>query len=299
MKKAKKMLLAASALALVSFGFGGCSGEEIGEESIINVTKNSAKEAAAEISEMNTISTGSKAAYLRNFVPVKYEHTQALCRITMSKPGTSTVKIDANGNKTAGVGADTEYASVMGFGFNDQEANGKHNLYIVGVRMKPGTTDTPQAYVSCFEDVSGDAFNNGSSFGTEYGWDKTAQEWVVDSSTTNNIHSSSDFTDLDKSLFMTNDVIDLYVGVLYDENKGYTVSIIKPADANNITSVEGSDFGVAVTNGKKLLENVPLKNTAKGAKGYIGFYANVAPDANLIGTWNKTASKSAEVAEAE
>ena len=141
MKKAKKMLLAASALALVSFGLIGCGGDEIGDE-IINVSG-----FTAEINESNTISTGSKAAYLRNFVPVKYQHEQALCRITMSKPGTSTVKIDSNGNKTAGTGTDTKYASVMGFGFNDKEANGKSNLYIVGVRMKPGTTDTPQAYV--------------------------------------------------------------------------------------------------------------------------------------------------------
>lgn len=295
MKKAKKMLLAASALALVSFGFGGCSGEEIGEESIINVTKNSAKEAAAEINEVNSISTGSKASYLRNFVPVKYKHTEALCRITMSKPGTSTVKVDANGNKTAGAGTSNDYASVMGFGFNDQEANGKSNLYIVGVRIHP-TTNKPQAYVSYFEGVSGDDFNNGSSFGTEYGWNGTS--WVTSKDI---IGTSSSYVDLDTTLYnASTDVLDLYVGVMYDKtSKKYTVSIIKPANAEGITDVTTAAFGAAVTGGQKLLEEVPLKNADNGAEGYIGFYANVAPDANLIGKWNKVASKDAEIAEAE
>lgn len=291
MKKAKKMLLAASALALVSFGFGGCSGEEIGDE-IINVDGYT-----AEIDEVNAISTGSKAAYLRNFVPVKYQHTQALCRITMSKPGQSTVKVDSNGNKTEGVGTDTKYASVMGFGFNDKEVNGKSNLYIVGVRMKPGTTDTPQAYVSYFEGVTGDDFNNGSSFGKEYGWNGTS--WVEDTSA---LTTSSDFVDLDKGLCNASGVIDLYVGVMYDEeSKKYTVSIISPTVANSITSVDSTAFGAAVTGGQKLLNGVSLKepDIDSPAKGYIGFYANVAPDANLIGKWNNTARRAAEIAEAE
>ncbi|MDE6704958.1 MAG: hypothetical protein K2J81_03540 [Treponemataceae bacterium] len=299
MKKAKKMLLAASALALVSFGFGGCSGEEIGDE-IINVTKNSAKEAAAEINEVNSISTGSKASYLRNFVPVKYKHTEALCRITMSKPGISTVKGSSNSNgdwiKDETKKDSASYASVMGFGFNDQEASGKSNLYIVGVRIHP-TTNKPQAYVSYFEGVTGEDFNNGSSFGTEYGWNGSS--WVTSKGITG---TSSDFVDLDSSLYnASTNVLDLYVGVMYDKtSKKYTVSIIKPSDTvNAIKEVDSTQFGAAVTGGQKLLDGVPLKNADNGAEGYIGFYANVAPDANLIGTWNKTASKDAEIAEAE
>ena len=175
----------------------------------------------------------------------------------MSKPGISTVKGSSNSNgdwiKDETKKDSASYASVMGFGFNDQEANGKSNLYIVGVRMKPGTTDTPQAYVSYFEGVTGDDFNNGSSFGKEYGWNGTS--WVEDTSA---LTTSSDFVDLDKSLCDASGVIDLYVGVYFKDNK-YTVSIIKPADANNITSVEGSEFGAAVANGKKLLAGVALK----------------------------------------
>ena len=216
----------------------------------------------------------------------------------MSKPGISTVKVDDNGNKTAGTGTDTKYASVMGFGFNDKEANVKSNLYIVGVRMKPGTTDTPQAYVSYFEGVSGDDFNNGSSFGTEYGWNGTA--WVASKDIKG---TSSDFVDLNKDLCNASGVIDLYVGVMYDEtSKKYTVSIINPSDTvNAIKDVDNAAFGAAVTGGQKLLNGVSLKepDIANPAIGYIGFYANVAPDANLIGTWNKTASKDAEVVEAE
>ena len=293
MKKATQMLLAASALALVSFGFGGCTGEEIGDENIITVTKDSKDEAAAEIDKSNTISTGSKAAYLRNFVPIKYKHTQSLCRITMSKSGTSTVKVE-NGNKTEANVTPTKYASVMGFGFNDQEANGKSNLYIVGVRIHP-ETKKPQAYVSYFADVAGEDFSNGSSFGTEYGWNGTL--WVASKDITG---TSSSYVDLDTDLYNASaDVLDLYVGVSYSETKGYTVSIIKPTDAEGITDVEKPAFVTAVERGQKLLEDVPLKEASKGAEGYIGFYANVVPDAYLMGKWNKVASKAAEIAEAE
>ena len=127
MKKAKKMLLAASALALVSFGFSGCTAEDDDENDMIsnkgevysiNYTNNDARDT----------SRGYKTYGVsrRNGALVEFKFT------------------DTNVSERSKAG-------VLGFIWELDDTAGKRSFFVLGLRQESGV---PYYYISKFSDVT-------------------------------------------------------------------------------------------------------------------------------------------------
>ncbi|MDE7139419.1 MAG: hypothetical protein K2M90_03845, partial [Treponemataceae bacterium] len=138
MKKAKKMLLAASALALVSFGFGGCSNEEGGESDIITTT--GSKTAIVDNYKNDTND------YVRGFKTINFEHSEVECTIVMEN-------VSAAGTSAMG----------LVFGCSTGENAGKtlYNFYRIAVKNKTSTINEPVFYIDYIEGQPSDTFANG------------------------------------------------------------------------------------------------------------------------------------------
>ena len=138
MKKAKKMLLAASALALVSFGFGGCSNEEGGESDIITTT--GSKTAIVDNYKNDTND------YVRGFKTISFEHSEVECDIVMEN-------VSAAGTSAMG----------LVFGCSTGENAGKtlYNFYRIGVKNKTTTISKPVFYIDYIEGQPADTIANG------------------------------------------------------------------------------------------------------------------------------------------
>lgn len=138
MKKAKKMLLAASALALVSFGFGGCSNEEGGESDIITTT-------GAKTAIVDNYKNESND-YVRGFKTINFSHSEVECDIVMEN-------VSAAGTSAMG----------LVFGCSTGENAGKtlYNFYRIGVKNKTTTINEPVYYIDYIEGQPSDTFATG------------------------------------------------------------------------------------------------------------------------------------------
>ena len=138
MKKAKKMLLAASALALVSFGFGGCSNEEGGESDIITTT-------GSKTAIVDNYKNESKTDYVRGFKTINFSHSEVECTIVMEN-------VSAAGTSAMG----------LVFGCSTGENAGKtlYNFYRIGVKNKTTTISSPVYYIDYIEGQPSDTFAN-------------------------------------------------------------------------------------------------------------------------------------------
>lgn len=271
MKLSKKIFF--GALIAASIALIGCGNEAIGEDSIIKASGYTA-----------TIDyTNDTDAMVRAVKPVKFEHTQSLCRITVD---------------------DVEAAkkSVIGYVFDKHTKNNVSDMYVVGLRVNNGNVEY---YLSFFDEVTSEQLaENQSSFGVEYGFN--GNDWVTDDPNTKGIWeltgTSADYTPLTKaatSKLVKGKKLDCYVGVMYDEEtKEFMFGIFEATEAlAKITKVdeltdENKELEAAFVAGESVLAKDP-----ENEKGEIGFYANVVPTATLTGSWDNTARRALEVVE--
>ena len=261
------------ALIAASIALVGCGNEAIGEDSIIKARGNTA-----------TIDyTNDTDAMVRAVKPVKFEHTQSLCRVSVE---------------------DVEAAkkSVIGYVFDKHTKNNVSDMYVVGLRVNNGKVEY---YLSFFDEVTSEQLaENLPSFGTEYGFNGTA--WVADDPNTEYWElkgTSADFTELPQvatDKLVKGKKLDCYVGVLFnEETKEFQVGIFKATEAlaeiteiDKLTASQQEAMGNAFVAGEIVSAKDP-----DNVKGEIGFYANVVKAATLTGSWDNTARKAAEVVE--
>ena len=255
------------ALIAASIALIGCGNEAIGEDSIIKASGYTA-----------TIDyTNDTDAMVRAVKPVKFEHTQSLCRIKVE---------DVKAAKT----------SVIGYVFDKHTKNNVSDMYVVGLRVNNGNVEY---YLSFFDEVTSEQLaENQKSFGIEYGFNGT--KWVTvgngaDGTTAAFKPLAQDAT----SKLVKNNKLDCYVGVMYDEeNKEFMYGIFKATEElAKITNVDNLNV-----QNDALLEAFVDGGSVKAidpenVKGEIGFYANVVTAATLTGSWDNTARKAAEVVE--
>ena len=262
------------ALIAASIALVGCGNEAIGEDSIIKANGYTA-----------TIDyTNDTDAMVRAVKPVKFEHTQSLCRI----------KVD---------NVEAAKKSVIGYVFDKHTKNNVSGMYVVGLRVNNGNVEY---YLSFFDEVTSEQLaENQSSFGTEYGFNGT--DWVADDSNTKDIWelkgTSADYTALTQaatSKLVKNNKLDCYVGVMYDEEtKEFMVGIFEATEAlakitkvDKLTDDQNKALEAAFVAGGSVLAKDP-----ENVKGEIGFYANVVTAATLTGSWDNTARRAHEVVE--
>lgn len=255
------------ALIAASIALIGCGNEAIGEDSIIKASGYTA-----------TIDyTNDTDAMVRAVKPVKFEHTQSLCRIKVE---------DVKAAKT----------SVIGYVFDKHTKNNVSDMYVVGLRVNNGNVEY---YLSFFDEVTSEQLaENQNSFGIEYGFNGT--KWVTvgngaDGTTAAFKPLAQDAT----SKLVKNNKLDCYVGVMYDEeNKEFMYGIFEATEElAKITNVDNLNV-----QNDALLEAFVDGGSVKAidpenVKGEIGFYANVVTAATLTGSWDNTARKAAEVVE--
>ncbi|MDE7227948.1 MAG: hypothetical protein K2N31_06480 [Treponemataceae bacterium] len=145
MKKAKKMLLAASALALVSFGLIGCGEEDDDVNEMISGGNNDYLIAYTNDSNLTS----------RGYVPTTLKHAGAIMEFKFT-------------NSTANSGA-----GVLGFiwELKDDGAAAKQ-FYVLGVRQDKGI---PSYYVSHFTNVTN---INAENFGTKLPTNPAVEDFV-------------------------------------------------------------------------------------------------------------------------
>ena len=256
------------ALIAASIALVGCGNEGIGEDSIIKASGYTA-----------TIDyTNETDAMVRAVKPVKFEHTQSLCRITVD---------------------DVEAAkkSVIGYVFDKHTKSNVSDMYVVGLRVKNGKVEY---YLSFFDDVTSEQLaENQTSFGTEYGFNGTA--WVtVGNGADGTTAAYTPLTQAATSKLVKDNILDCYVGVMYDdEAEGFMVGIFEAAEAlaeitrvDELTDDQNKALEAAFVAGESVLAKDP-----ENVKGEIGFYANVVTAATLTGSWDNTARKAVEVVE--
>ena len=253
------------ALIAASIALVGCGNEAIGEDSIIKASGYTA-----------TIDyTNDTDAMVRAVKPVKFEHTQSLCRITVD---------------------DVEAAkkSVIGYVFDKHTKNNVSDMYVVGLRVNNGKVEY---YLSFFDGVTSEQLaENQTSFGTEYGFNGTA--WVTSTDGTSADYAA--LTQDETNKLVKDNKLDCYVGVMYDEEANeFMVGIFEAKDAlaeiteiDKLTASQEEAMGNAFVKGGMVLAKDP-----ENVKGEIGFYANVVPAATLTGSWDNTARKAVAVVE--
>lgn len=271
MKISKKIFLAAITAAAVAFV--GCGAGGIGDEDIIKVS-----------GSKGTIdyTNDTENDYVRGVKKFSFKHTQSICHITVEN-------VSAAG------------ASVIGYVFDEHKEDGLSDMYIAGLRVNKDKGDVVEYYVSYFDGITDEELTaNGKSFGTEYGVNSNG-EWVEAKGN----KTTSDFNSLDKAktdMLVSGNKLDCYVAVLYDaENAVFDVGIYKVVEG--LENIEFNSEEKLDPNDKALLESafvaggkIPAKDATK-AKGTIGCYANVIKGYTVTGSWQKTASKAAEVVE--
>ena len=262
------------ALIAASIALVGCGNEGIGEDSIIKASRYTA-----------TIDyTNDTDAMVRAVKPVKFEHTQSLCRVSVEN-------------------VEAAKKSVIGYVFDKHTKNNVSDMYVVGLRVNNGNIEY---YLSFFDEVTSEQLaENLTSFGTEYGYN--GSEWVADDPNTKDIWelkgTSADYTVLPQvatDKLVKDNKLDCYVGVMYDEEtKEFQVGIFEATPAlaeiteiDKITESQQVALGEAFVTGGMVSPKEP-----ENVKGEIGFYANVVPAATLTGSWDNTARKAAEVVE--
>ena len=271
MKISKKIFLAA--ITAVAVAFVGCGNEGIGEDSIIKASRYTA-----------TIDyTNDTDAMVRAVKPVKFEHTQSLCHVSVEN-------------------VEAAKKSVIGYVFDKHTKNNVSDMYVVGLRVNNGKVEY---YLSFFDEVTSEQLaENLTSFGTEYGYN--GSEWVADDPNTKDWElkgTSADFTELPQvatDKLVKGKKLDCYVGVLFnEETKEFQVGIFKATEAlaeiteiDKLTASQQEAMGNAFVTGGEVSAKDP-----ENEKGEIGFYANVVPAATLTGSWDNTARKAAEVVE--
>lgn len=255
------------ALIAASIALVGCGNEAIGEDSIIKANGYTA-----------TIDyTNDTDAMVRAVKPVKFEHTQSLCRIKVE---------DVKAAKT----------SVIGYVFDKHTKNNVSGMYVVGLRVNNGNVEY---YLSFFDEVTSEQLaENQDSFGIEYGFNGT--KWVTvgngaDGTTAAFKPLAQDAT----SKLVKNNKLDCYVGVMYDEeNKEFmygifeaTEELAKITNVNNLNVQNDALLEAFVESGS--VKAIDPENV----EGEIGFYANVVTAATLTGSWDNTARRALEVVE--
>ena len=256
------------ALIAASIALVGCGNEAIGEDSIIKASGYTA-----------TIDyTNDTDAMVRAVKPVKFEHTQSLCRITVD---------------------DVEAAkkSVIGYVFDKHTKNNVSDMYVVGLRVNNGKVEY---YLSFFDGVTSEQLaENQTSFGTEYGFNGT--DWVtVGNGAAGTTAAYTELPQAATSKLVKDNKLDCYVGVMYDEEANeFMVGIFEATDAlaeitgiDELTASQEEAIGNALVEGGNVLAKDP-----ENVKGEIGFYANVVPTATLTGSWDNTARKAVAVVE--
>ena len=268
MKISKKIFLAAITAAAVAFV--GCGAGGIGDEDIIKVSGSTGTIDYTNDTENN---------YVRGVKRFSFEHTQSICRVKVDD-------VSAAGT------------SVIGYVFDEQKNDGLSDMYIAGLHVKENKVEY---YVSFFEGITDEELTaNGDSFGKEYGVDLTTGKWVEESKSVN---TTSDFYPLDKALtdrLVKDNKLDCYVAVLYNEAEAaFNVGIYEAVegldaikDIENIKAAEKALLASAKVAGGVI---PAFDNTT--VKGKVGCYANVQKGYTLTGSWQKTASKAAEVVE--
>lgn len=263
------------ALIAASIALVGCGNEAIGEDSIIKANGYTA-----------TIDyTNDTDAMVRAVKPVKFEHTQSLCRIKVE---------DVKAAKT----------SVIGYVFDKHTKNNVSGMYVVGLRVNNGNVEY---YLSFFDEVTSEQLaENQNSFGIEYGFNESETKWVTDDLNTENWElkgTSADYTALTQAAtikLVKNNKLDCYVGVMYDEEtKEFMVGIFEATEAlakitkvDKLTDDQNKALEAAFVAGGSVLAKDP-----ENVKGEIGFYANVVTAATLTGSWDNTARRALEVVE--
>ena len=268
MKLSKKIFF--GALIAASIALIGCGNEAIGEDSIIKASGYTA-----------TIDyTNDTDAMVRAVKPVKFEHTQSLCRIKVE---------DVKAAKT----------SVIGYVFDKHTKNNVSGMYVVGLRVNNGNVEY---YLSFFDEVTSEQLaENQNSFGIEYGFKETENKWVTVGNGADG--TTAAFKPLEQdatSKLVKNNKLDCYVGVMYDEeNKKFMYGIFEATEAlAKITKVDKltDDQNDALVEAFVAGGNVLAKDP-ENVKGEIGFYANVVQTATLTGSWDNTARRALEVVE--
>lgn len=256
------------ALIAASIALVGCGNEAIGEDSIIKASGYTA-----------TIDyTNDTDAMVRAVKPVKFEHTQSLCRITVDN-------------------VEAAKKSVIGYVFDKHTKNNASDMYVVGLRVNNGKVEY---YLSFFDEVTSEQLGeNQTSFGTEYGFNGTA--WVtVGNSAEGTTAAYKALTQDETNKLVKDNKLDCYVGVMYDEEaEGFMVGIFEAKDAlaeitniDELTDAQSDALEAAFIDGGNVLAKDP-----ENVKGEIGFYANVVPTATLTGSWDNTARKAVAVVE--
>ncbi len=255
------------ALIAASIALVGCGNEAIGEDSIIKASGYTA-----------TIDyTNDTDAMVRAVKPVKFEHTQSLCRVSIEN-------------------VEAAKKSVIGYVFDKHTKNNVSDMYVVGLRVNNGIVEY---YLSFFDEVTSEQLaENQNSFGIEYGFNGTA--WVtVGNGADGTTAAYTALTQAATSKLVKNNKLDCYVGVMYDEeNKEFmygifeaTEELAKITNVDNL-NVQNDALLEAFVDGGSVLAKDP-----KNVKGEIGFYANVVTAATLTGSWDNTARKALEVVE--
>lgn len=256
------------ALIAASIALVGCGNEGIGEDSIIKASRYTA-----------TIDyTNDTDAMVRAVKPVKFEHTQSLCRVSVEN-------------------VEAAKKSVIGYVFDKHTKNNVSDMYVVGLRVNNGKVEY---YLSFFDEVTSEQLaENKDSFGTEYGFNGT--DWVtVGNGAEGTTAAYRALTQAETSKLVKDKKLDCYVGVMYDEEtKEFMVGIFEATDAlaeitevDELTDDQNDALKDAFVGGGSVLAKDP-----ENVKGEIGFYANVVPAATLTGSWDNTARKAAEVVE--
>ena len=257
------------ALIAASIALVGCGNEAIGEDSIIKANGYTA-----------TIDyTNDTDAMVRAVKPVKFEHTQSLCRIKVE---------DVKAAKT----------SVIGYVFDKHTKNNVSGMYVVGLRVNNGNVEY---YLSFFDEVTSEQLaENQNSFGIEYGFNETETKWVTVGNGADG--TTAAFKPLEQdatSKLVKNNKLDCYVGVMYDEeNKEFMYGIFEATEElAKITNVDKLNVQNKALEAAFVAGGSVLAKDPENVKGEIGFYANVVTAATLTGSWDNTARRALEVVE--
>ena len=268
MKISKKIFLAAITAAAVAFV--GCGAGGMGDSDIIKVSGSKGTIDYTNDTENDMI---------RGVKRFNFEHTQSICRVTVDN-------VSAAGT------------SVIGYVFDEQKNDGLSDMYIAGLHVKDNLVEY---YVSFFEDITDEELTaNGDSFGKEYGVDLTTGKWVEESKSVN---TTSDYAPLSKAntdRLVKENKLDCYVAVLYNEAEAaFNVGIYEAVEGlDAIKDIENIDAAEkALLASAKVAGGVIPAFDNTTVKGKVGCYANVKKGYTLTGSWQKTASKAAEVVE--
>lgn len=260
MKKAKKMLLAASALALVSFGFIGC-GEEDDENEMIVGSNN----------DYSIAYTNGTAVVSRGYQPTTFKHQGAVMEFKFT-----------NATATSGAG-------VLGFIWeldDDETSTGAKQFFVLGVRQDDGV---PSYYVSHFKNVTN---INAANFGTDL--PNPAVEKLVSPAVSNKGDATNaNFNKIDtKSWADDNGAVTVYADIAPVKG-GYEVWFYRTEKA-----AKSHDTGNAIK--KIPVGSDLVGTDTEPPQKYLAVYANVYGNKTLTGSWKFVDTyKAAEIAEAE